>query len=86
MNKKIEEAEISYPIKWQYKLIGTDFEQMKQTVADIVSEKKYYLQQSNTSKQGKYISISVFIMVDSEQERNTYFSKFSQSSTVRMVL
>ncbi len=81
-----EKADITYPCKWVYRVIGTDEQVMKNTASSIIQDKEYELKQSNQSSSGKYISLVLTIVVDSEEERVSIFNGLKSSNEIKMVL
>jgi putative lipoic acid-binding regulatory protein len=87
LDKRLEDQklELEYPCKWTYKVISTKSSILKKAVEDIVT-KKYKLKKSNTSKAGKYISYSLEVTVDSEQEREKLYLDLKSHEQIKMVL
>jgi uncharacterized protein len=78
--------EINYPCSWAYRVIGTDAVPMKNAIESIVSKKRYELKDSNQSSGGKYTSMALSLVVDSEEERLSIFDSLKASDEIRMVL
>ena len=78
--------EINYPCSWQYKIIGESATVITQLVADHVYEKDYTLTRSNVSRSGRYISMSLELIVQSEERRLELYRLLAEDSTVKVVL
>lgn len=82
-----EKLKLKYPCKWVYKVICEDKAKLMESLEKIFSETKEYLtDESNTSRTGKYISMNVTIIVESEEDRKEYFEKLQADPAVKMVL
>jgi putative lipoic acid-binding regulatory protein len=53
MNLKDKKPEINYPTKWEYKIIGSNVNEMIKAVESIVIELEYDITPSNISKKRK---------------------------------
>ncbi|MDG5814584.1 DUF493 domain-containing protein [Chitinispirillales bacterium ANBcel5] len=82
-NKK---AEINYPAKWTYTIIGTDPQTMKQAVDSVIQPESYSFKESNRSNKGKYVSYNVELVVFNEHERDRYFRSLGEHKAIKMVL
>lgn len=81
-----EKADITYPCEWGYRIIGTDKESMKSCVSSLVKEKEYSLKESNQSSSGKYTSLILSLIVESEEERVSLFNALKADEQIKMVL
>ncbi|MEL6821584.1 MAG: DUF493 domain-containing protein [Calditrichota bacterium] len=86
LDKDSGSYEMEYPCKWTYKVIGMDAFEMRQAIADIVGEKEHAISVSNHSATGKYTSLNLEIVVDSEEQRTEYFTNLTQHAAIKMVL
>ena len=77
---------IEYPIEWKYKVIGKDRDILIQTIDRILENREYRLQNSKTSSKGKYISLQVSTIVQSEEERNTIFQNLQKEKDIFFVI
>lgn len=77
---------IEYPIEWKYKVIGKDRDILIQTIDRILDNREYRLQNSKTSSKGKYISLQVSTIVQSEEERNTIFQNLQKEQDIFFVI
>jgi len=77
---------IDYPCPWQYKIIGESATAITRLVADQVHEQHYTLTRSNVSSSGRYISMSLELVVYSEERRLELYRVLAEDPTVRVVL
>ncbi len=78
--------EIHYPCLWQYRIIGKCRDDIMKTVADIVSAKEYMLTDSSKSSGGKYTSMRLELVVESEQERLSFYHQLVAHQAIKIVL
>ncbi|WP_104697976.1 MULTISPECIES: HP0495 family protein [unclassified Helicobacter] len=79
------EAEIKYPCKWEYRIIGDDEDRIKGAVFEVV-DKEYQLSKKNTSAKGNYVSMHLIVEVENEQMRNEIFQKLQKLPFIKMVI
>ena len=70
-NKK---AKIDYPTHWEYKVIFDASDEAEAKVKDIVKDREFKLVFSKFSKDKKYASYDLAVLVLSEEERLEMFS------------
>jgi len=63
-----DKPEIIYPCRWTYKILGRAEAELRDAVAEIV-QNEYSLEASNTSKNGKYLSLELVLTVYTDEER-----------------
>ncbi len=80
-----EEVSIDYPCEWIYKVIGRDKESVDGAIASIIQDNAYYINISNTSKTGKYLSFDVTIMVSDEAYRNKIYQALKGHDDIKFV-
>ena len=68
---------IEYPTKWEYKIIGNDVDKLLKAVEGAVPGLEYEITPSNISKNEKYYSLNVTVVVSSEVVRDLVFQKLS---------
>jgi len=77
--------DISYPCKWEFRLIGRDQSKISQAVDDLI-EQQHRISPSNSSKGGKYHALCLELMVDSEEIRNRYYRDLKSHPDIIMVI
>jgi putative lipoic acid-binding regulatory protein len=79
------EASIDYPCEWIYKVIGSDKESVHNAIAGIIQDNEYQINDSNTSKTGKYLSFNVEVMVSDEDSRNNIYQALKGHDDIKFV-
>ena len=77
---------IEYPTKWEYKIIGNDVDKLLKAVEGAVPGLEYEITPSNISKNEKYYSLNVTVVVSSEVVRNLVFQKLSEHTDIKLVI
>lgn len=80
-----EEASTDYPCEWIYKVIGSDRESVHNAIASIIRDSEYSIDDSNTSKTGKYQSFNVTVLVGDEAYRNKIYHAFKEHVDIKFV-
>jgi len=78
--------DINYPTVWQFKIIGTDRKELVKAVKRSVQEQPHSLQDSNVSSGGKYISMSLELIVESNEHRLQILNELAGNKSVKVVL
>ncbi len=79
------EVKIDYPCEWSYKVIGNDKESVHNAVACIIEDREYHINDSNTSKKGKYRSFDVKVVVSDEAYRNDIYQALKGHDDIKFV-
>ncbi|MGM0444111.1 MAG: HP0495 family protein, partial [Fibrobacterota bacterium] len=59
----MDRPDISYPVTWEYRVIGTDHWALTSHIAYVMGTSNYTLRDSNKSSGGTYLSIRVSLIV-----------------------
>lgn len=78
-------AEIEFPCRWNYKVIGESKEQIHTAVFDIV-QREYQLEDSKSSARGKYVSLNLYVEVETREEMVEIFGQLKHHPHVKMVI
>jgi putative lipoic acid-binding regulatory protein len=78
--------DISYPTNWGYKIIGLDEMSLRKSIDEVLEKFEYNLQFSKKSSKGKFISLNLNLIVQSEEERDLIFNKLKNSPNIKMVI
>ena len=81
-----DRPEIEYPTRWTYKVIGQDEAHLRAAIATIVENREHEIDFSHASTQGKYVSLTLDVVVHDEDERNTIFSDLGKHVDVQVVI
>ncbi len=77
---------IEYPVAWQYKIIGDSREAIAEAVSASVKEIPFLLTVSKTSSGGKYISMNLELVVETEQQRLGLYDQLARHPKIKVVL
>ena len=77
---------IQYPTNWQYKVIGTNLEEMIAVVEATAGNLKYEITPSNVSENSKYYSINFSVVVTSEAVRDMIYEKLTSNEYIKIVM
>ena len=80
-----QKVNIDYPCEWLYKVIGSDKESVHNAVACIIQDREFHINDSNTSKTGKYQSFNVKVVVNDEAYRNTIYQALKEHDDIKFV-
>jgi putative lipoic acid-binding regulatory protein len=86
LDSNSKKPNINYPCDWEYKVIGTDVDEMIKAIESITEGMDYKISPSNVSSKGKYFSLNVKVFVTSEVIRDSIFAKLKANEFVKMVL
>ena len=88
MNQKnnCSKAQIDYPCKWLYKVIGSEQDELYQAISTIIPDIPYEINLSNTSSSGKYLCVNLELTVRSEEERNLIYVNLKAHPNIKIVL
>jgi len=75
-----------YPCEWQYKVIGSDKDQLHQAITHVIKDSSCSITPSNSSKAGKYHCLNLEITVRNEEERNLIYTSLKEHPDVKVVL
>jgi uncharacterized protein len=80
-----QKPKIEYPCSWNYKVIGTNKAVLVKTVSEILND-PFDLSPSKISEKGKYISLNLYIEVQSESHRDGIYKSLKASEQIKMVM
>ena len=86
LNETDKKVEIDYPCSWQYKVITEHHEHTKEAILDVINERFHTLTHSHNSKNGKYVSMNLELLVQNEDDRTFIFEALKAHHKVKMVL
>lgn len=78
--------EIEYPTKWNYKIIGSDVDEMLTAVEESIKGLEYEVSPSNVSTNEKYFSLNISIIVPSEIVRDLIFQNLAKHPAIKIVI
>ncbi len=77
---------LNYPCQWVYKVIGTNQDELRQAIMEIITDTPCEISSSNNSSSGKYLCLNLEITVQSEEERNSIYLGLKGHPQVKIVL
>ena len=77
---------IEYPCRWNYKAVGRDKFALKRDISAAILEYDFEITSSKSSRNGKFISLNVDVLVGSDEERREIYSKISSLPSVLQVV
>lgn len=86
MDLENKKPEINYPTKWDYKIIGSNVDEMVKAVESIVVDLEYDITPSNISKKANYFSLNVSVVVPSEIIRDRIFQSLTRHPAIKFVI
>lgn len=85
-NPENKKPEIIYPCKWDYKIIGTNVDEMLKEIEIAAFGLEYQVKSSNVSEKGNYFSLNLTVLVPNEAVRDLIFQKLESSEFIKIVL
>jgi len=85
-NDKKRKVQLEYPCPWVYKIIGSDENEMRRAVAEIIHDRAYKITHSRDSKTDKYHCLNVELSVESESHRKALYEALKAHRAVKLVL
>lgn len=84
--ENLKELELEYPCDWEYKLIVQQGLNVSQIVKNIVDTREFSLKNSKNSKNGKYESFTLKLLVHSDDDRKTLYETLRADKDIKFVL
>ena len=79
-------VQLKYPCLWVYKIIGSDADEMRLAVAEIICDRAYKITHSRDSKTDKYHCLNIDLSVESESHRTTLHEALKAHRAMKLVL
>ena len=77
---------IEYPCSWEFKVIGTSENVVRQAAVNTFGQRDYELVFSHVSKTGKYHSFNITSNVADEVDRDSIFASLAGAEGIATVL
>ncbi|MFW5875854.1 MAG: DUF493 domain-containing protein [Myxococcota bacterium] len=77
---------IEYPCAWEWRVIGSDPDQVKAAVAEVLAEREHTLRSANRSPKGRWLSMSLELEVQSEADRDAIHRALTGHRWIRLAL
>jgi putative lipoic acid-binding regulatory protein len=75
-----KKPDIIYPTFWEYKVIFDNLSDENSIIKECVGERNHKITPSNTSKNGKFKSFNLSVLVNNDSERLELFSLLKKHS------
>ncbi|MDO9055273.1 MAG: DUF493 domain-containing protein [Sulfuricurvum sp.] len=86
INDETQKLELNYPCRWCYKVVASERAGIEVAALEIFCEREYSLNPSNASRNGKYISMNLELLVHNEDERTYFYETLKAHPHIKMVL
>lgn len=83
---KCDRLILEYPCVWLYKVIGSDPDQIRAAIAEVIQGSDCIITHSNSSESGKYHCLNLEINVFSEENRNQIYLSLVNHPDIKMIL
>ena len=77
---------ITYPCEWPYVVIGASETDLRGAINTIMQNRTYTIAVSNTSTNGKYISLKVLVVVRNDEERIGIYDALTDHPATKIVI
>jgi putative lipoic acid-binding regulatory protein len=89
-----QKPEITYPCLWGYKVVGADEAEVRQAIQECLHEslnpdsgdREFEIGFSRASSKGNYVSLTLNLEIQDQEERDTLFRALADRPEVRMVI
>ncbi len=81
-----EHLELQYPCPWSYRVIGRDLLSLQAAVATVIGARDYTVSAGHESSGGRYHSVNVELIVESEAQRQSIFHDLVRHADIAYVL
>ena len=82
-----QKLSLEYPCSWSYKLIAEHKDHIKEALKETISSERIHtLKDSKSSKNGKYVSMNLELLVQNEDDRNFIYEALKAHQNIKMVL
>ena len=86
LNGQENKGEVTYPCPWAYRVIGRGREELRQAAETALAGREGLIYHVNRSREGKYHSLHVELVVADELDRDLVFQRLRCHPAVVMVL
>jgi len=83
---KGKKLQLTYPCVWIYKIIGTNREEMRSAVLEIIQDRTCSISLSRSSENAKYHCLNVEVTVESESHRQTIYESLKSHWAIKIIL
>lgn len=77
---------LAYPLDWEYRVIGADESEIRAAIVRIMGARSHVVAASRKSREGRWVSVHVQLVVHSETERDQLHRELVSDPAVRLVM
>jgi len=78
--------ELDYPCSWKYKLVIRKEHNMNKIIKEILEDRKHGIKPSKVSKEGKFKSYTLDLIVEDEEDRKALYQILGDHEHIKMVV
>lgn len=86
VEKTEKKLHLEYPCDWEYKIILDSNKEPKDIIKKIIGDRKYKLKNSKISRNGKYKSCNINMLVHNDDDRKVIYEELKKNTNIKMVL
>ena len=80
------EPELTFPNRWSYTLIGRTEEDLRVAGSEVAGNRDHSMELSNRSSKGKYVSVTLEVLVQSHEEQRAIFAQLKDRPEVAFLI
>ena len=77
---------MEYPCAWTYSVLGESADAIRDAIAQVIGEREHQIEAGRTSSGGKYCSVHLRVIVQSDADRTGLLRGLQMHAAVRYVL
>ena len=81
-----KELGLDYPCNWEYKLITDTKDDLKNSLKELLGNRNYKLIFSKKSKNGKYNSYLLSLIVHSDEDRKNIYESLKKDKNIKIII
>ena len=80
------EPMITYPTRWGYRIIGTNADEIRAHVLELLADVQHELVPGRQSSGGRYVSLHLSLIVEDEAQRLAIYEHLTRHEGIRFVV
>ncbi len=81
-----KELGLEYPCNWEYKIITNSKDKLQNSIAKLFGKRNYKFKFSKKSKNGKYDSYVLSLIVFSDEDRKNIFESLKKDTNIKIII
>ncbi len=81
-----KELGLKYPCNWEYKIITDAKDDLKQSIDTLLKNRNYKFEFSKKSKNGKYDSYMLSLLVFNDKDRTDIFENLKKDKNIKIII